>query len=276
MRIGGIARCQIIAAIAAGIGGKSGGGIVAQVAMRIGGIARRDIGAASTGSIRAGASRGIYGAIAIGSGSGAGGGIGADIAAGIGAKADRDIGAGTVPVLLSLALELVPTAVFAPWVVPLLALALVPQATSLTPTAALAPAPLRGALPSALPAQTNCACAGRAPKQQASATASATVAAGTTDPRSRFINSPPKVFGIRRNTPPAPTEYSARKLRLSCSDFFACVADSTLIRRIYFSEFTQPTFSDEQRSSQLGVLKLSSTLDCKSYDGEHRRCERQQ
>jgi hypothetical protein len=96
----------------------------------------------------------------------------------------------SVPVLVSLALAMVPTAVFAPWVVPLLALALVPQATSLTPTAAVAPAPVCGSDPSALPPHTNCACAGGAPRQHASAMPAAVATMETKDNRTQFMTRP--------------------------------------------------------------------------------------
>src|SRR5438477_11596468 len=88
--------------------------------------------------------------------------------------------------ILSLALAAVPSAVFAPTVVPLLALALVPQATLLVPTAAVAPAGPSGSLPSMLPPHTNCACAGGAARLAASAIASAEVEE-INDKRMHFI-----------------------------------------------------------------------------------------
>jgi hypothetical protein len=71
--------------------------------------------------------------------------------------------------LLPLALAFTPNAELLEFV-ELLALDNVPQAT-LTPPAAVAPAPLNPVLPSALPAQTNCAAAGRGPSETPAATA---------------------------------------------------------------------------------------------------------
>jgi hypothetical protein len=176
-----------MAAIAAGIGRKSGRRIVALVSLRIGGIAGRDIGASEA------LARAPFAVLMAPSPCASAAGPVAvfelilpwESAPNPVATFELE----SVPVLVSLALALVPTAVFAPTEVPLLALALVPQATLLVPLAAVAPAPSCGSLPSTLPPQTNCACACDAPRLHASAIASADVEE-IKDKRMHFITGP--------------------------------------------------------------------------------------
>jgi hypothetical protein len=125
---------------------------------------------------------------------------------------------------------MVPSAVFALLVVPLLALALVPQATLLPLPAAVARAAPCGSDPSVLPPQTNCACAGGAPMVQASTTVAAVATEKTNDNRLAFITRPrpTKIFGISGSTPAATPECRAVNLPLSCFDIPAPVARATL------------------------------------------------
>jgi hypothetical protein len=97
----------------------------------------------------------------------------------------------TVP---PLALALVPAAVFALFVA-LLALAFVPHAKLSPAPAAVAPAPLAVAggtvEPSVLPTQTNCACAGGAPRLDVNAIASAALNDEIKDNRMQGMFAPP-------------------------------------------------------------------------------------
>src|SRR5262249_14960474 len=103
----------------------------------------------------------------------------------------------TAPATPPLALALSPRAVFAALVVPTLeALALVPQATFLASPAAVAPVPLAVSVvgtvpPSALPTQTNCACACGAPRLNASTIANAVPSDETKDNRMPIMTALP-------------------------------------------------------------------------------------
>jgi hypothetical protein len=109
-------------------------------------------------------------------------------------------------------------------------LALVPQATFLASPVAVAPPPLAVAggtvAPVALPTQTNCACACGAPRQHASAIASAIASAEQTDEtkdnRMQCMIGPPteeERICESDNTRVLTVEDSAREFRLGCLIF---------------------------------------------------------
>jgi hypothetical protein len=129
--------------------------------------------------------------------------------------------------------------VFAPWVVPLLALALVPQATLLTPTAAVALAAPCGSEPSVLPPHTNCACACDVPRHSISVIVSAMAAGETKHNRTQYISAATlaKKLWDRRSTPATATECCALKVQLSRLKFSRLWRIRHVAFRQFFHEF---------------------------------------